>query len=235
MKQYLLTLNNVNYFQKSKYILKNINFNIKQNELVCIVGKNGSGKTTLCELLTNNLKPSSGSIVKTPNLKISYIPQIKNYNFIMPISVSNFLLLNNPNKNILSENANLLTLFNLNHCLNKTFKDLSGGEQQKAIILRSLLLKPNLLIMDEPESFIDFQSKTQIYSIINDIRKTFGISVVIVSHDVNLVLKDTNWVLCLNNGEIGCQGMPSNITKEDSFNKIFSNQWSYYEHKDLRR
>ncbi len=136
---------------------------------------------------------------------------------------------------MIDENIDLIKLFKLDNLLNTNFKNLSGGEKQKTIILRAILKKPELLIKDEAETFIDFQSKNYIYSLINDIRKSLKMSVLMVSHDINLVLKDTNWVLCINNGEIGCQGHALTMENTIEFNKIFDNNWSYYQHNDIQQ
>jgi zinc transport system ATP-binding protein len=235
MESFILKTQDLSVKRNSQHILKNINFQIKQNELISVVGKNGSGKSTLCKVITNNMAITSGLIITKPNLNISYIPQAHNYNFIMPICVKKLLILNNKNSNSIDENMDLIKLFKLDKLLNSNFKNLSGGEKQKTIILRALLKKPELLIMDEAETFIDFQSKNYIYSLINDIRKNLKMSVLMVSHDINLVLKDTNWVLCINNGEIGCQGHALTMENTIEFNKIFDNNWSYYQHKDTQQ
>jgi zinc transport system ATP-binding protein len=229
-KKTLISLNNVNYIKNSKPILQNISFEVRKNEVITIVGKNGAGKTSLCKMLLAIIKPSSGKVTHSKGIKISYTPQINNHNVLVPIKVKDFILLNSKN-NLNDDDYNLINKLNLTPVLNEFFKNLSGGEKQKVMLLRSLLLNPDIVILDEPASFIDFSSKDDMYSLINDYQLKTKCSVIMVSHDLNIVLKDTNWVLCLRDGKIGCSGTPTHVHESDIFKSISSN-YKFYEHKD---
>ena len=229
-KKPLISLNNVSYTKNSNHILQNISFEVRKNEIITIVGKNGAGKTSLCKVLLGIIKPSCGKVIHSKGYKISYIPQINNHNVLVPIKIKDFILLNSKN-NLNDEDYSLINKLNLNSSLDKFFKDLSGGEKQKVMLLRSLLLKPDIVILDEPASFIDFSSKDDMYSLINEYQVKTKCSVIMVSHDLNIVLKDTNWVLCLREGKIGCSGNPTHVHESDIFKSISSN-YKFYEHKD---
>ncbi len=228
----LVSLSEISLTLNNKFILKNISFNINKGELVTIVGKNGSGKTTLCKLLIGYLKHTSGIFNKLPNLKMSYVPQIQDINILTPIDVKSFILLNNPNKNCIKDNYIMLKKIKVFHLLDKQMNSLSGGEKQRVIISRSILVNPDLLIMDEPTSFIDFSSKEDIYEIIDNLKDKHHLGVVIVSHDLNLVLKDTTKVICIKDGHLGCQGRSHEISYESSFQELFNKHWKYYNHND---
>ncbi len=229
-KKPIISLNNISYIKNSKAILQNITFEVRKNELITIVGKNGAGKTSLCKALLGIIKPSHGDIYIKKNLKISYIPQINNHNILVPITVKDFILLNS--KRALEKNDyELINELNLQDRLNNFFNDLSGGEKQKVMLLRSLLLSPDVIILDEPASFIDYSSKYDMYSLINEYKTKNNCSIIMVSHDINIVLKDTDWVLCLREGKIGCSGTPGHVNNSDIYKNISSN-YKYYEHKD---
>ncbi|MDR2007559.1 MAG: metal ABC transporter ATP-binding protein [Alphaproteobacteria bacterium] len=226
----LIQLDNIGYIKNSKPLLANISFQVRKNEIITIVGKNGAGKTTLCKTLIGIIKPSTGKIIKQDGLKISYIPQINDHNVLVPIRVKDFILLNSKKK-LETADFGLIQQLNLENSLNKLFKDLSGGEKQKVMLLRALLLCPDIIILDEPASNIDFSSREDMYSLINEYKGKNNFSVIMVSHDLHMVLKNTDWVLCLNEGKIGCSGVPS-VVNENEILKTISSNYKYYNHKD---
>ncbi|MCL2567549.1 MAG: metal ABC transporter ATP-binding protein [Alphaproteobacteria bacterium] len=226
----LIQLKGVSYIKNSKPLLTDISFEVRKNEIITIVGKNGAGKTTLCKTLIGIIKPTAGKIIKQAGLKISYIPQISNHNVLVPICVKDFIILNNKKK-LENDDFQLIQQLNLEDSLNKLFKDLSGGEKQKVMLLRALLLCPDIIVLDEPTSNIDFSAKDDMYSLINEYRGAKNFSVIMVSHDLHMVLKNTGWVLCLKDGKICCSGIPS-VVNESEILKNISLNYKYYNHKD---
>ncbi|MBZ2279585.1 ATP-binding cassette domain-containing protein, partial [Buchnera aphidicola] len=99
------------------------------------------------------------------------------------------------------------------HCL-------SGGEIQRVLLAKALLKKPDVLVLDEPTQGIDFKSQIFLYELIDQVRHEFKCSILIVSHDLNLVMAKTNNVLCLNN-HICCFGTPENIINNNEFISLF--------------
>ena len=226
---FLLSLNNASVVSRKKYLLKELNFHIKRNEFVTIVGKNGSGKSTLCKVLTGNLKISTGTMKVQDNIKISYVPQHNNHNNIIPIKVLDFLLLNNVKKKLNELDYKLIEKLKATSLLQQQFSELSGGQKQRIILTRALILKPDLLILDEPVSFIDFASKDGIYALIQEIRTEQNFSVIMVSHDLNIVLNNTDRVVCIKNGQIGCEGKPND---DPLLEFLINNNWTTYKHHD---
>jgi zinc transport system ATP-binding protein len=223
----ILKVNNLSVVKEKKVILHNISFELKKGQLLSIVGKNGAGKSTLCKVITNNLQKTKGEVIKEKNLNITYVPQIHDFNSFVPIQVKDFICLGL--KDFDGEKyLYLLDCLGLKSLEQSSFHALSGGEKQKVILLRALLKTPDLLVLDEPVSFVDFASRGGVYDIIEQLRKKENFSVVMVSHDVNLVLKNTDWVLCLNEGKIGCQG--NNISVAQS--SIFNENLGVYQHQE---
>ncbi|MDR0483773.1 MAG: ATP-binding cassette domain-containing protein, partial [Alphaproteobacteria bacterium] len=154
----------------------------------------------------------------------------RSHNVLVPIKVKDFILLNNKKK-LDDADFYLINELNLQDSLNKLFKDLSGGEKQKVMLLRTLLLCPDIIVLDEPAAFIDFSSKDDMYSLISEYKDKKNFSVIMVSHDLHMVLKNTDWVLCLKEGKIGCSGIPS-VVNENEILKSISTNYKYYTHKD---
>lgn len=226
----LIKLENVTVIKNNKYLLENISLNVRKNEIISIVGKNGAGKSTLCKVLGNIIKPSQGKIYRRNNLQVTYVPQVHKVNFSLPLKVIDFILLNN--KTSLENINSLAEKLNIGSLLHNQLKTLSGGELQKVMLCRALLKQPHLLILDEPTSFSDFSSKNNIYKIIQNLQEKEKFSIIVVSHDPYLVIENTSWVLCLNNGRIGCQGNILDIKQNTDFTKIFGDNWKIYNHYD---
>ncbi|MEO1945354.1 MAG: ATP-binding cassette domain-containing protein, partial [Candidatus Thioglobus sp.] len=142
--QILISTSNIKLQQNGKSILDDVSFELKKGEFITLIGPNGAGKSSLIKVLLGLIKPDSGSINRAKNVKVGYTPQRFSANEFIPISVVDFLNLNqNINDDFLLETADLTGIQLL---LNSSLKDLSGGEIQRVLLTRALLGKPNLLI-----------------------------------------------------------------------------------------
>ena len=106
--------------------------------------------------------------------------------------------------------------------LNKSLYDLSGGELQRCIIARVILLSPDLLILDEPMQGIDIKNQIKLYQIIKKVCIKYQCSLLLISHDLNLVMSENNKIICLNKS-ICCSGKPNEISKKPVFIDLFGN------------
>ncbi|CAL4321437.1 zinc ABC transporter ATP-binding protein ZnuC [Buchnera aphidicola] len=215
----MIQLKNVFITLSNRSILSNISLSIIPNRILTIIGPNGAGKSTLVRVILGLLKPNKGNIIRRKNLKIGYVPQKINLDITFPISVIKFMELFNYDKqkqNILKALQNVQA----EHLKNFQITKLSGGEIQKILLARALLNKPELLILDEPNQGIDMSSQMILYKLINKLRKQLSCSMLIVSHDLNLVMSYTDEVICLNN-HICCSGAPEIVSKNLEFISIF--------------
>jgi len=116
---------------------------------------------------------------------------------------------------------------------NAPLKNLSGGELQKVLLTRALLNKPNVLILDEPAQNLDVDGQMQLYKLIQEIHQKQNCAVLMVSHDLHRVMKESTQVLCLYH-HICCEGLPESILKDEQFNDLFADQihelMATYEH-----
>ncbi|WP_298845658.1 metal ABC transporter ATP-binding protein [Clostridium sp.] len=189
------------YTNSKPYILDNINLNIKKGSYVSILGENGSAKSTLLKLILNLLKPNSGEIIIDTS-RIAYVAQkVENFNAQFPITVYEMLnchrkVLKLKDKGLISKSLNAVGMEDHTHTL---IGNLSGGQQQKIFIARSLIGNPELLILDEPSTGIDIQSMEDIYGIIKGLNVNLGITVVSVEHNLKAALDNSTDIFEMSN------------------------------------
>lgn len=202
----LIKLKNVSkiYHTPTKEIkaLDNISFNIKKHEILGIVGTSGCGKSTLLNLITKLEIPSSGSIEENDKLVIGYMMQ--NDALLPWLTVYENCILGLKLKKILTkENIeyvnNLLNKYGLIDFKNEYPKNLSGGMRQRVALIRTLAIKPNILLLDEPFSKLDIDSRITISDDVYKIIKELNITTIIISHDISETITLCDRVIVLSN------------------------------------
>ena len=229
----LVSFENVFWKINKKNVLENINFVLYEGQHITILGVNGSGKTSLCKMIIGAINPTMGKLYKNKKLKIAYVPQIFNQNINIPIEVKDFLKLNINEKINMEKYNRINKMFEIENLLHNNINTLSGGQKQKVVLVRALIQDFNLLILDEATNFFDFETQNVFYKNIYELQKNYKFSVIMVSHDLNLVLKESNYVMCLSDGKICCKGSVYNIKNDKDFKKLFDN-FTYYKHHDLQ-
>lgn len=214
----LIELKNIELEFKNKKILKNISFEIYENDFITIIGPNGAGKTSLLNILLNLKKPSKGFVEKKSGLKIGYVAQKVEIDDNLPISVADFLKL--CEEKDLKYFDEIVEKINIKNLLEKQFFNLSGGEKQKILLAKALLSKPDLLILDEPTQNLDISAQVEFYKILDDIYKNSKIAILMVSHDLHIVMSASKKVICLFN-HICCFGKPEEVSQNSEFISIF--------------
>ena len=229
----LISAHNISVIKNEKAILDNIEIEIKKNDFLTIIGPNGAGKTMLLKCLMEFYKPNSGQIFKKHNLKIGYMPQSINIINTMPMSVQNFITMRKKFDEI--SFRQVVSETQIEKIINKQLSVLSGGEMQRVLLARSLLNNPELLILDEPAQNLDVSGQIYFYNLLQSIYLKRGLSILMVSHDLHLVMASTKKVLCLSN-HICCIGKPQQITKDPEFISMFgkdmANIMAVYQHSN---
>lgn len=195
------------YSKTTPPLLKNINLEIPKGVYLSIVGENGSCKTTLIKLILGLLNPTSGTINVSTN-NIAYVPQkLDGFNSQFPISIYEILRVHAKSLKIdpKSSSINALKKVNMLNFKEKLIGSLSGGQQQRVFIARALLGKPDLIILDEPSTGVDVKNQEEIYSILSNINKEQGTTIISIEHNMDIALRYSTHILRINNGKLALQ------------------------------
>lgn len=227
-------INNIGVTIGKQVILKNVNIHIHCGELTVIIGKNGAGKSTLLKAILGEI-PHTGEITfldmkenSKKKIKIGYVPQSINVERHMPTTVydmfasyiSDVPVCLKKDKKIYDEIKEHLKLFGAEKLIDKGIGNLSGGELQRVLLAIATKPLPNLLILDEPVSGIDVNGIKDFYEIINRLKTKYDMSIILVSHDLELVRKYADKVILLDK-EILKEGTPENVFNSFEFKKRF--------------
>ena len=196
----IIDVKNLNFsFDNKKEIFKNVSFSINKGDFVCITGKNGSSKSTLLKIILNLIKTNNCSVNINTN-HISYIPQSSNFNRDFPITVKEFLKYNSRELKVSFKNAiELCEKYELKNSMDSLIGKLSGGQIQKLMLVRALLKKTELLIVDEPTNNLDEEGKFIIYNDLKELNNK-NITIVIVEHNKNFSENYANKIFLMKDG-----------------------------------
>ncbi len=245
----ILTVENLGVKFDNNEVLKGLNFFVQKGDVLAIVGPNGAGKSVLFRALLG-LIPYSGKIKWAPGLKISYVPQKFNIDKDLPLSVEEFLRFKEktPEKIIGALKAVGMTdehtefLCGLkhrkettpshieHHVLKERIGWLSGGQLQRVLIAWSILDNPDILLFDEPTAGIDVGGEETIYNLLKKLKDERGFTILLISHDLNIVYKYADNVICLNK-EMVCYGEPSTVLDPASLVKLYGGEAGFYKHE----
>ncbi|MGE4660204.1 MAG: metal ABC transporter ATP-binding protein [Arenicellales bacterium] len=202
----------------SRRILRDVDLSVRRREIVTIVGPNGSGKTTLLKVLIGAQPPSEGVVVREAGLKIGYVPQRLAIDQAMPLTVSRWLGLSGTTAK--ESHLQLAERVGISALLKQQMTSLSGGEFQRALLAQALLVRPDLLVLDEPTQGLDQPAVASFYRLIEDVREDLDCAVLMVSHDLHVVMRSSDHVICLN-GHVCCQGTPTLVSAAPEYQALF--------------
>lgn len=199
-------------------VLSGVDFLIEPGEIVTVVGPNGSGKSTLLRSLVGAVKPDAGRITESPGLRIGYVPQKLQIDPTLPMTVGRFL--NLPRRVPKSVADTALAEAGAEDLAQRQMADLSGGQFQRVLLARALLNDPQLLILDEATQGLDQPGSAAFYRRIEDVRRTHGCAVLMVSHELHVVMAASDRVICLN-GHVCCEGEPEHVASAPEYRALF--------------
>jgi zinc transport system ATP-binding protein len=231
MANRLLSVNNLNVSFGNREVIHDLSFEVHEGDCVAIIGPNGAGKTVLLSALLNLIQ-YRGEIRWSPDSRLGYVPQKIAADRQLPLSASDLLrakarFLKLPSAELQMVSAELGLTEEL---LSTTMGELSGGQFQKMLIAFALLGRPNVLLFDEPTASLDELTEEHIYELLNTLQKEKGITVLLVSHDLSVVYRNANMVLCLSSKEKTCMGPPKEILTPAMLQDLYASPPHYYQH-----
>jgi len=211
---------------------------VGKGEFVGLVGPNGSGKTTFLNILSRVLRPSRGSILidgsdiesfsaRALARKIAVVPQ--ETGIIFPFSVSEVVLMGRaPHLQSILESEEdfeiameAMKMTGVDHLASRAVTNLSGGEKQGVFIARALAQRPSILLLDEPTAFLDIKHQVDIYDILTRLNRERGMTILAVSHDLNLAAHYCERVLVFKEGSLMFDGLPQEAITTDTIRDVY--------------
>ena len=242
-----------------RWALRRLTCAVRAGEILGVIGPNGSGKSSFLNLLARVLQPAEGRITlfgeslrlmsqDAVARAVALVPQESHQ--VFPFSVAEIVLMgrfpHHESRWHLGgfgwETADDITLANqamaqldITHLAERPISDLSGGERQRAIIARALTQQPKVLLLDEPTAFLDLHHQLEICRTLRRLNEEHGLSVVLVSHDLNLASQYADRLLLLMNGELFRLGTPDEVIRPDVLQAVYGCPVLVDRHPDTQR
>ncbi|TKT69137.1 zinc ABC transporter ATP-binding protein ZnuC [Aquamicrobium sp. LC103] len=214
----LVSLKGAGVFRGGRWLVRNVDFDIRQGEIVTLIGPNGSGKSTTARTAIGIVRPDEGGVTRKPGLKVGYVPQKLAIDWTLPLTVERLMTLTGPQPP--AAIAEALEAVGAAHLARAEVQALSGGEFQRALLARAIVRNPDLLVLDEPVQGVDFSGEVALYDLIRQIRDRTRCGILLISHDLHVVMADTDTVICLN-GHVCCRGTPESVVASPAYRKLF--------------
>jgi zinc transport system ATP-binding protein len=217
----LLEIKNLSAGYDGNIVLENVSFEVFSGDFIGVIGPNGGGKTTLIKTILGLIKPVSGELIlHIGKNRIGYLPQVNQIDKRFPISVidvvrsgkANSALFSSFHKNIEEKEKaeNLLEEMGILSLRNKSIGELSGGQMQRVFLCRALMNNPELLVLDEPSTYVDNNFEGELYEKLKHLNEQMAI--LLISHDVGTISFFVKTIACVNRH---LHHHPSNIISEE--------------------
>jgi zinc transport system ATP-binding protein len=223
-----IDVDNLTVTMQDKEILKNISFHVPERTINAIIGPNGSGKSTLLKALLQ-IVPYSGHVRffhdNYPDYsKVGYVPQKYDFDRSIPLSVYEFLSLSLFNQSESKKNEIILKSLEelqITDLRNTNLRYLSGGQLQRVLVARSILTDPKILFLDEATAGIDYEGVKSLYDVLRHLKSEHGTTIIMVSHEINMVPKIADRLICLGHGYV-CSGLVKEVLTASNLTKVYA-------------
>ena len=212
-------------------VLTGIDLSVHERELVTLIGPNGAGKTSTIRIILGLMEPDSGKVWRRAGLRVGYVPQTLTVDPVLPLTVRRFLSLGLSVAK--GRRREIMEEVGVPHLLDRPIQNVSGGELRRVLLARALLRDPDLLVLDEPVQGVDIAGQAALYKLFSKVRDKYGCGILLISHDLHLVMAETDRVVCINH-HVCCAGKPEAVTEHPEYIALFgrrtSEQLAIYSH-----
>jgi len=224
----ILTVSNLQIAYEGNRIINDLSFTVEKKDILIILGPNGAGKTTLLRAL-QNLLPYQGTVSWNAQ-KISYLPpqEFLQRQNLPPLNIQEFYAFKTTDQN--SIKSMIIDVGLDESMLSHQFNELSTGQFQRMLIGWALLDNPEVLILDEPTSGIDIGGEETIYSLLHKFWKNQNLTILLVTHDLNIVWEYATQVICLNKQQM-CMGKPDEVLTPEQLKQLYGTGIKFYKHQ----
>jgi iron complex transport system ATP-binding protein len=235
----ILELDAVSFAYRRAAVFTNLSVGFDEGEMTAVLGPNGSGKTTLVRLALGYLQPAAGRVrLQGRSLRdcparerariVAVVPQESHLAF--DFTVREVVLMGRaPHLGLLgidSEEDRRIAVESMEQTdvarlAERRFTALSGGERQRVVVARALAQRPRLLLLDEPTAFLDLKHRLSVYDLLTELNRNLGITVIVVSHDINLAARHCRRVVLLDDGAIAADGPPEEVLTAENIRRVY--------------
>ena len=225
----LIALRGVSLGYGREAVLEDLDLEIPRGSFTGLIGPNGSGKTTILRALLGLLAPMSGRVECAPGLRFGWVQQREHLDPIWPLSLRELVLQGRlrflkPGRNpsAADERAvdEALATVGLEAHADRLHRELSGGQAQRGLIARALASEPDLLVLDEPTNDMDLLSEARVLDLLEQVRRERGLTVVLVSHLLHVVLDNADRLALLSEGRLRC-GPTADVATSAGLSEFF--------------
>ncbi len=228
-KKTILSVRNLGVAINQATIIDDISFEVEKGDVLAIIGPNGAGKTTLFKALLGII-PYHGEIIWQKGVKIGYVPQRMEIETDVPLTVREFLHLRQADdfSEKTAEEA-VRSVLLPEEILDSGLGEISVGQRQRILIAWALLGKPEVLLFDEPTADIDVRGQESIYNLLHHLQDKYNLTIILISHDLNIVYRHAKQVLCLNR-QMVCFGPPQEMLGPEQMRKLYGGERTFFHH-----
>ena len=241
-----LSVENLCVKANGSHLLENITFSVDEGRIIAIIGPNGAGKTTLIKAILGLIHYDTGAVYMFGNLirngnsllRVGYVPQRLEFDRTFPLTVAELLGFTLPPVYSLSlltgrrekkKIEDLLGIVGANELIDRSIGSLSGGELQRVMIAKAIVNNPKILFLDEPASGVDIEGQERFHDLVVRLNREKGMTVILISHDLNVVYRFADEVLCLNR-RLVCSGRPAETLTDDVIKSVYGEMMGGYIH-----
>ena len=224
----VLTVNNLQIAYEGEQVISDLSFTVEKRDILIILGPNGAGKSTLLRAI-QSLLPYQGTVSWNAQ-KISYLPpqEFLQRQNLPPLSIEEFYSFKMSDLNTIKSMISDVGLDE--SLLSHQFDELSTGQFQRMLIGWALLDNPDVLILDEPTSGIDIGGEETIYSLLHKFWQNQNLTILLVTHDLNIVWEYATQVICLNKQQM-CMGKPDEVLTPEQLKTLYGTGIKFYKHQ----